>query len=276
MLSPMISPARLCAVAWERAVIRPLRWIDDHAELPRGRVSPEARCAWVYLVATVSLTFMAYAVLSPSLQAAAARVLLDGLATIAPELRAALRPYDRLAEHLVWTLGCFTFYFVVPALVVRRIFGHRLVDYGLGVRGFTRHLWIYALLFVPVAALVWIVAGDPDFQQQYPFYKDPRGLGDLLVWEAFYALQFLSLEFFFRGFMLHGVKDRMGRWAIFAMVVPYTMIHFDKPMFETFGAVIAGLVLGILSLRTRNIWGGFLIHVAVAVSMDVAALSGRA
>jgi membrane protease YdiL (CAAX protease family) len=50
------------------------------------------------------------------------------------------------------------------------------------------------------------------------------------------------------------------------------MIHFGKPFLETLAAVLAGIVLGTLALRTRSIWSGFLIHVSVAISMDVAAL----
>ena len=38
------------------------------------------------------------------------------------------------------------------------------------------------------------------------------------------------------------------------------------------GELIAGIVLGTLAMKTRSIWSGFLIHVSVAVSMDVAAL----
>ena len=38
----------------------------------------------------------------------------------------------------------------------------------------------------------------------------------------------------------------MGSHAIFVMVVPYVMIHFGKPMLETVGAIIAGVVLGLL------------------------------
>jgi len=64
----------------------------------------------------------------------------------------------------------------------------------------------------------------------------------------------------------------MGSQAIFAMVVPYVMIHFGKPMPETFAAILAGIFLGTLAMKTRSIWAGFLIHVSVAVSMDVAAL----
>jgi membrane protease YdiL (CAAX protease family) len=52
------------------------------------------------------------------------------------------------------------------------------------------------------------------------------------------------------------------------------MIHYGKPMPETFGAILAGLLLGTLAMRTRSIWGGVLIHIGVATTMDVMALAG--
>ena len=64
----------------------------------------------------------------------------------------------------------------------------------------------------------------------------------------------------------------MGSSVLLAMVVPYCMIHFGKPWAEALAAILAGVVLGTLSLKTRSIWSGFLIHVTVAVSMDLAAL----
>jgi membrane protease YdiL (CAAX protease family) len=45
-------------------------------------------------------------------------------------------------------------------------------------------------------------------------------------------------------------------------------------MAETFGAIGAGLILGTLAMRTRSIWGGVLIHIGVAMTMDVLALAG--
>ena len=59
------------------------------------------------------------------------------------------------------------------------------------------------------------------------------------------------------------------------MVVPYNMIHYGKPFLEANAAIIAGIVLGTLALKTRSIWCGFLIHVSVAISMDLAALIQR-
>jgi membrane protease YdiL (CAAX protease family) len=50
------------------------------------------------------------------------------------------------------------------------------------------------------------------------------------------------------------------------------MIHFGKPWMEVLAAVVAGIVLGTLAMKTRSIWNGFFIHVSVALSMDLAAL----
>ena len=113
------------------------------------------------------------------------------------------------------------------------------------------------------------------FQAQYPFYSLQPGeqlWPRFWVWELFYATQFFCLEFFFRGFILHGTRRRFGVYSIFVMTVPYCMIHYGKPMPETFSAIGAGIVLGVMSLKTRSIWLGAVLHVAVALSMDLLAL----
>ena len=67
----------------------------------------------------------------------------------------------------------------------------------------------------------------------------------------------------------------MGSTAIFAMCVPYCMIHYGKPYLETCGAIIAGIALGSLSMRTKSIYSGFLVHVTVALLMDFLALAQK-
>lgn len=119
--------------------------------------------------------------------------------------------------------------------------------------------------------MVFLVSFSKQFQTAYPFYS-PKDTSDLFpyffVWEIFYVLQFFALEFFFRGFMVHGLKQKMGIYSVAAMVVPYCMIHFTKPLPECIGSVFAGLILGVLSFRTGSVWLGALIHIAVALSMD--------
>jgi membrane protease YdiL (CAAX protease family) len=181
--------------------------------------------------------------------------------------------YGELREFVWWTFWRFFGYVVVPVVAILALPGERLRDYYVSPVGFVKKLWIYLGLFALVLPAVLVASTFRDFRLIYPFYKlANRSLTDLLAWEAMYAVQFLSLEFFFRGFMLKALKPRFGAHAIFVMIVPYCMIHFGKSALETLAAIIAGVVLGTLAMRTRSIWGGVVIHVAVALTMDLLAL----
>jgi hypothetical protein len=163
-------------------------------------------------------------------------------------------------------------FLVVPAVVIwlRR---ERLRDYGLQVRGFLHHAWIYAFMLGVVIPVVWVASGRQAFLDYYPIYRQAgRSWFDFGFWESVYALQFLAVEFFFRGFLVLGLEDRLGSAAIAAAVVPYCMIHFGKPLPEVCAAIVAGIILGTLALKTRSILAGAMIHVTVAISMDVSAL----
>ncbi|MBC7974281.1 MAG: CPBP family intramembrane metalloprotease [Myxococcales bacterium] len=175
-----------------------------------------------------------------------------------------------------WWSGWRVFgYVLLPMAVLACLPGERIRDYHVSLRGFRKHLWIYALMFALVLPAVLIASTTQAFRQTYPFYRIAnRSYADLAMWEVLYAVQFFSLEFFFRGFLLQGLRRALGANAIFVMLLPYCMIHFGKPMPETIGALGAGLILGTLAMRTRSIWGGVLIHVGVAVTMDVLALRG--
>lgn len=182
-------------------------------------------------------------------------------------------PFRGLLDFVWWSGWRVLGFFLLPALIIK-LMGEKIADYGLQTAGFLGHAWIYGYFLLLVLPCVAAVSYTEEFSTYYPFYGDaPRSWYDFWTWEAMYAAQFFSLEFFFRGFWLKACKRMMGSGAIFAMVVPYCMIHFGKPFLETLGAILAGLALGTLALRTRSIWSGFLIHVSVAVSMDLAALA---
>lgn len=166
-------------------------------------------------------------------------------------------------------------YVILPMIAILCMPGQRLRDYHISLRGFVRHFWIYLLMFSLILFAVIEASTTKSFRHTYPFYRMAnRSAFDLWTWEAFYAAQFLSLEFFFRGFLLQGLRKALGANAIFVMIVPYCMIHHGKPLPETLGAIGAGVILGTLAMRTRSIWGGVMIHVGVAVTMDVLALRG--
>jgi membrane protease YdiL (CAAX protease family) len=189
-------------------------------------------------------------------------------------------PYDGTEywelKGFVWWSGWRVIgYVLIPMVAIACIPGERIRDYHVSARGFFRHLWIYGAMFVAFSPIVIVASTADSFRETYPFYRMAnRSHFDLWTWESLYIVQFISLEFFFRGFLLQGLRRALGSNAIFVMIVPYCMIHYGKPVAETFGAIGAGLVLGTLAMRTRSIWGGVLIHVGVATSMDVLALRG--
>ncbi len=249
---------------------------DERRDAPRpgrkprrrspGTVEVSHRPLLVFTAAAVFLTLMEYF---------GGRDTFDRLF---PELVADRRTveFHRLA---FWAAARMAGYGLLPALLVVLIPGERLADYGLRLRGAREHLWIYVVLFLAVLPLIVAVSFTADFQTYYPFLRRlPRSEWTwrvLLAWEVLYAGQFVALEFFFRGFLLQSLRRQLGVYAIFAAVVPYCMIHFGKPFLEVNAAIVAGIVLGTLALRTKSIWCGCLVHVSVAVTMDLASLIQR-
>ncbi len=180
-----------------------------------------------------------------------------------------------LVRHGYWALGQIVAFAVIPLPVVVLVFRRSPAEYGLKLRGMMSCWWVYLLMYlVMMPVLVWASTNDR-FLRTYPFYRlaeDESLWPRLIVWEILYALQFVALEFFFRGFLLHGTKRRFGAYAIFVTVLPYCMIHFGKPMPETLGAIVAGIFLGFMSLKTGSISMGAALHIAIAWSMDALAV----
>jgi membrane protease YdiL (CAAX protease family) len=187
-----------------------------------------------------------------------------------------LTRYDELWGFVWWAVTRIGGY-VTPFLVWKIAFRKdSILDLGLRSRGFFDHAWIYGLFLAVVLPAMLVVSSQPDFGSYYPFYKQAhRSWFDFLTWEAMYFAQFFALEMFFRGFWLGVLRRTFGSGAIFAMAVPYCMIHFGKPYLEAVGAIIAGIALGSLSMRTKSIYQGFLVHITVAALMDWLSLRRR-
>ena len=187
-----------------------------------------------------------------------------------------MKQYDELYMRLWWG-GTRIGGYLLPVVLWRLFFrDDRVLDFGLRGRGFRTHAWIYALCVVVMVPILLLVSRQKEFVDYYPMYKQAgRSWMDFAIWEIVYLGQFFGLELFFRGFMLRALRT-FGSGAIWAMVVPYCMIHYGKPYIESSAAIIAGVVLGSLAMRTHSIYAGFLVHSTVAVLMDVLSLYKRA
>lgn len=181
--------------------------------------------------------------------------------------------WSQLWSYVWWTSWHWLCFLLLPWLVIRLFWREPVSDFGWRWGETHRHWPGYLLLLSPILVFVMLVSQGEDFVNHYPFYRDAgRSWFDLIAWELLYLSQFVVLEFFFRGFILRALRPALGASAIWIMCVPYLMIHFPKLWLEATGAILFGLFLGILALRSRSIWGGVLVHAGVALSMDVAAL----
>ncbi|AEJ02832.1 Abortive infection protein [Nitrosomonas sp. Is79A3] len=181
----------------------------------------------------------------------------------------------QLHQLSYWAAVVIFFYFVLPVCIILFVFKESLSNYGWRFKGALKGYQLYLGMLIIMVPLVFYFSGTKSFLARYPFYNVSAGeslFPNFFIWEIFYFLQFIALEFFFRGFIVHGTKHRFGFYAIFVMVIPYCMIHFGKPMAETIAAIIAGVVLGFLSLKSKSIWLGVMIHCSIALTMDLCAL----
>jgi len=237
----------------------------------------DLRAALVFVTAAVALTcnnFLSDGGHPQWLETVLRGVGMSGLATRVDNamMISDHREWNQLAFWAIVVISC---YVIPPVLLIKLVFRERVRDYGVRVRGILPHLREYAVLYAIAAPLIVLASFTPAFQERYPFYH-PVAAHSLwpymYLWWGLYALQFCALEFFFRGFLLNGLVPRLGWAAIFAMALSYNMLHYGKPMPEALAAIVGAIVLGTLSLKTRSIWWGAVLHIAIALTMDMCAL----
>lgn len=184
---------------------------------------------------------------------------------------------SELGGLIIWALVSITGYILFPALYLKLSKSARVRDMGLGPVS-KNSLPLYGLFLAGILVPVFFISYSPEFQQNYPFYRFEDG-GSVwphwFIWELFYLLQFVGVEFFFRGFLIHSAKREIGINAVYFAMIPYCMIHFSKPLPECIGSIFAGYILGHLSYKTNSIWGGAFLHMCVALSMDLLSMWHR-
>lgn len=256
------------------------RELDEEATLHRARLTAEGgrdhRPAACLVIVAAMLTLQEYFGSRPFYEEVIREPLqawVDGGHRWFPAQK-----YDELLGYTWWVAARVVGYLLIPLPLWKVLFPKdRILDMGLRVRGFFEHIWVYGLCLAVVLPAMLVVSTQPDFGTYYPFYKaSSRSWLDFALWESMYFVQFFSLELFFRGWMVGALRRTLGSSAIFAMAVPYCMIHYGKPYLEAHGAIVAGVVLGSLAMKTRSIYAGFLVHITVALGMDFLSLWKRA
>jgi hypothetical protein len=167
--------------------------------------------------------------------------------------------------------------FVLPVLMLLRLTVDRDVKGLYGICVGNHHVKAYLCLYVVVLPILAVVSFTPDFQTYYPMYKPwnfEHAFGrpvwlNTVIFEAVYISDFLMVEMIFRGALVIGMASLLGRSAVLPMIVVYVALHFGKPVMETVSALFGGYFLGALAFQTRHIWGGVIIHMGIALIIEL-------
>lgn len=163
---------------------------------------------------------------------------------------------------------------LVLLLVLWTVMGRPDPWWGLDASAFK--LKPYALMLAIMIPLLLLAATQPDFQATYPKLRQVLPLPDdatpsgiyKVLFELCYGSDFISIELFFRGFLIIGIGRWLGKDAILPMACFYCSIHFGKPLGECISSFFGGLLLGMVSYHTRSIYGGLMVHLGIAWLME--------
>ena len=192
---------------------------------------------------------------------------------VATNVGGTFESHPGVGAYLYWGASSVLLRTLVPAAIIVWVIRDSPGDYGYRIRGTLRHFPAYGIMYLLMFPVLFWASSFESFLSYYPFY-DRAAEGGTAFWlyEIGYWFQFVGIEAFFRGFLTFGLARRFGMLGIVIMTVPYTMIHFGKPAPEAFAAIIAGLALGYLALRSRSFVPGVFLHVGVAITMDLLVL----
>jgi len=170
-------------------------------------------------------------------------------------------------------LSMFILMGLVPAAIVVVIFKEPLRDYGLAIGNWRSGLPVTLFLIIVIAGIMLYPSSQlVEFRNVYPFDKTAGdSVFTFIRFELMRGLFFYTAwEFFFRGFMLFGLRKFVGDWiAICIQTIPSCLWHIGLPTGEIFASIIAGILFGIIAIRTRSILWVFILHYLIGVFLDL-------
>lgn len=165
--------------------------------------------------------------------------------------------------------------------IIWKMFYAKETFFGLTVKNFQ---WKpYLIMLLVMVPLIAAASTQPDFLNMYPKLNDVDtvlyGVSNKwfyhLLHEISYGSDFISVELFFRGFLILAFVKVVGKDAILPMACFYCTIHFGKPLGECISSYFGGLLLGIVVYNTRSIIGGLVVHLGIAWLMELGGYIGN-
>jgi uncharacterized protein len=187
----------------------------------------------------------------------------------------AIETFTGISEYnaaIFMFLSAFILLGLIPFIIIKFIFRESLKEYGLCMGDMKSGFYSILIIFPLIAGLLLYPASNTsEMINYYPLDKEAGSSAfSFIRFEFFRILLFYaSWEFFFRGFILFGLRKYVGNWlAICIQVIPSCLWHIGMPSGEIFSSIMGGVLFGVIAIRTNSILYPLILHMLIGITLD--------
>ncbi len=169
---------------------------------------------------------------------------------------------------------------LLPFWIIYKWYLKNEIYHFYGIQKKNVNLKPYIIMILLMVPLLYLASLQPDFLKMYPRYKRSGGFTVIQhyhinknfiigLYELSYAFSFFIVELIFRGYLIFALTKYLGKDVVLPMAVAYCVLHFGKPLGETISSFFGGYLLGVIAYKTKNIYGGILVHIGIALLMEL-------
>jgi len=187
--------------------------------------------------------------------------------------QSAFAPASGLTAPLFMFATAFILLGILPLALIVFAFHEDPRKYGLNLGDWKKGMQATGVLFPVIAlALLYPAAHTSEMRNFYPFAREAgdSAFNFFLLEIPRGVLFYTAWEFFFRGFMLFGLRPYVGDWlAICIQTIPSCLWHIGMPTGELLSSIAGGVLFGIIALRTNSIVWPMSLHYLIGIGLDL-------
>jgi len=162
---------------------------------------------------------------------------------------------------------------IIPLIIMKIGFNEQLAEYGITLGNVKTGFFLIAILYPLISILLLFPSSNTkEMIAFYPLDKEATtSIKAFVEYELLRAILFYTAwEFFFRGFMLFGLKKYVGNWlAICIQTIPSCLWHIGMPAGEIFASIFGGIMFGLIALKTKSIFYPLILHILIGLTLDL-------
>ncbi len=183
-------------------------------------------------------------------------------------------PTDNVLQLIILTVMLLV---VVPALYVKFILNRSLLETGLTIGDWKKGVLLASTFLLSLLVIVLLLLKFSSLKEQYtiPLVVQNSFLV-FVMYELFVVgLIALSFEYFFRGFMVCGLRRKLGLWAVLVQLIILELFFVEFTDLSDIQITLVAPFAGIIAYYSRSIYYSLAFSFVSAVIIDALVISAN-